>query len=140
LNESVNEFTRPKGLTLLGLTNFTLGGVGILSFFQFVVPSVLQDISAGQFNVNRPDLPAVQVLDVYVVSAVVPVLMICAGIGYWKMRRGLGLVVGNILCACLFLNSILLSVINSQTPQMIGALYYVPYLYFINFKYKRFFK
>lgn len=97
--------TRPGGLTALAVINFVFGGVGALSALGLIVLiPLLGEISQVEGDIppeQQAQLDALQdvgagvFISLGVLSVISAVLLIISGIGYLKLRRVLGRMVGN---------------------------------------------
>jgi hypothetical protein len=97
--------TRPGGLTALAVINFVLGGFGALSALGLIVLiPLLGNIAQVEGDVppeQQAQLDALQEISagifitIGVLSVISAVLLIIAGIGYLKLKKVLGRMVGN---------------------------------------------
>lgn len=101
----MNSGTRPGGLTALAVINFVFGGLGCLSALGLIVLMPM----LGRISQAGADIPPEQqaqfealqevgagiFISLGVISIISAVLLIVSGIGYLKLRKVLGRMVGN---------------------------------------------
>jgi hypothetical protein len=102
----MNAGTRPGGLTALAIINFVFGGFRFLSVLGLFGLIVLFSRNAPPAGGNMPPAQAERMealreagaglfFTLGALSVVTAVLLIVSGIGYLKLRKGLGRMVGN---------------------------------------------
>ena len=92
---------RPGGLTALAVLNFVFGGLGVLAVVAYAALFAIVgggDVGPEQREVAKSleEAGGMGVLGVtFALSLISTVLLIASGVGYLKLRRVLGRIVGN---------------------------------------------
>ncbi len=100
----MNEGRRPGGLTALAIISFILAGLSVLSLFGMVALFGLIDaVPTAQMNeAQKAQMEAVQNMGtptlvlILVLTLLSGTLLLLSGIGYWKQKKVLGRVIGNV--------------------------------------------
>jgi hypothetical protein len=103
---SMSPAKRPGGLTALAVFNFIFGGFGVLGALSFVVLIPLLGRVPDEATANMPpeqlerfralqDMGTGLFVTLGVLSLVSAVLLIISGIGYLKLKKTLGRMLGN---------------------------------------------